>query len=523
MPTDLRVVLIGSSFAPFSLTPGQSIPLQTIKLSLEQRGFSDIVTFPRERQYDIRLVSINRSEGSAFKAELDSLVEGAKRILFGISTTTPEYVRTIEIAKVLKNLYPRSEIVLGGQHLQPETIIGSDGTRYKGPIEVALESGYFDKVFAGHASHFVSYVCDHNGELSGTIPKGLYYMDPITKRIIGESIGHYPQLDSVPFVLEDASVARIITRAACMNSCDYCSVNRGSLGFSREVIRSSLEKLLRYLSLNAPGFTYFDDSNPFEQSSPLLDILDDIEAVPQYRVKKFGFFDPSLFCDASAEDLLIRLVMHGFIDFFTGREVVCEEISNRIGAKLGKKVKNQTQLDNEKSALLFFVGVLKEIKRNFSALFPIPFCLRIAYIVTPFETEDSAIKLFEEMRFFASMADEGVIIKPFFNFLAPYPGTLLRSKYIDLIDFPERFDLFAPNFCLWNPHANPDLINPRSLNLLHQLILLGTTINKLEKFLGLQQNPFTSYLEFARGVFSGEIPLLSQKEIDILFYNSLMS
>jgi hypothetical protein len=443
----LKVVLMSASrsWGPKGIVGGKSLALKTIQAGLMQ-GQKDrrikVSLFPSHYYASPR--------DPNFKIELDSVIDGGKKVIFGLSTTTQDYANFQDLASFLREKYSTATIVAGGAHFRRESVV-RNLVRLKDPIEVALEEGLADAVVVGHAQPFLDFV-NNGGKFDGFSRPGFYHRGN-GGRISGSGYGTYPRLDDIPYIFEDEEkrVAEVLVNDTCANGCGYCSINKGSLGFSREVIERSLRQLLgieRVIEVN------FMDSNPFEpKPGVLLNSLEKIRLDTPFKYK-FGFIDPSLLLDPGGTELALRLFKLGFISFFIGRDVVTEEDARIIGAKYRGTVKSQQQLDAEKKAIKRFIANLsRELTRERKTRsYPlIPFRITFSYIVSPFATPESEVAEDQDQRDLYGLSDDNVKIAPFQRLiLKPYPGTEVRRKFINYVASPGRFDTFDELGSCWD-------------------------------------------------------------------------
>ena len=106
-------------------------------------------------------------------------------------------------------------------------------------------------------------------------------------------------------------------------------------------------------------------------------------------------------------------------------------------------------MDAEKIALEKFIGVLK-FWRSSKEYPPVQFpsSIKLSYIVSPFETEESMVALLDEAEWLCGLSDERVMVNVDVRPLMPFPGTPIRKDHVDFLVDPERLNLV-------NPHSNP--------------------------------------------------------------------
>jgi len=402
----------------------EHIGLTTIDNALRQNGFSNTCLFPKNGG---AVIDFNGNQREIVNT-LRKMRANETGTVFGLSTTSADYPIFIELSKLVRQEFPRAQIIAGGPHFVREKIEG-----VRDPIEVALEENLADAVVAGHADPFVEFVTKHHGQREKVDDPGFYLWDPAAKKVHGHGYGKFPQLEEVPYIF-NPGYGRVSTTwdDTCHNRCGFCTIpaSRSPLFPERTVIRT-FQGLMPQVVI--PAILSLHDSNPFEPER--FDYYRTIfEHLPRfnYLPRKEIFIDPSLLVDANYQKKLIDFFdLHSFWSFFIGREVVSEHSSRLIGSNYRGKAKDQFQLDSEREALKQFVAALKRLSP--------PHRLVLSYILTPFETADSASAVADEIEAFQKLIDDKVNIL-FYPFpLMPYPGTKLRRKLLDKIADPEDY------------------------------------------------------------------------------------
>lgn len=402
----------------------EHIGLATIDNALRQNGFSNTRLFPKNGG---AVIAFTENRGDIVNT-LRAMAANEPGTVFGLSTTSGDYPLFIELSKLVRQEFPRAQIIAGGTHFVREKING-----VRDPIEVALEENLADAVVAGHADPFVELVTQHHGQREKVDAPGFYLWDPSAKKVHGHSYGKFPQLEEVPYIF-NPGYSRVSTMwdDICHNRCGFCTIPKGrSPLFSARTVVKTFQGLMPQVVI--PAVLSLHDSNPFEPER--FDYYRTIfEHLPRfgYLPRKEAFIDPSLLVDADYQNKLIDFFdIHSFWSFFIGREVVSEHNSRLIGSNYRGKAKNQVQLDSEREALKQFIAALKRLSP--------PHRLVLSYILTPFETTDSASAIADEIEMFQKLGDDKVSLL-FYPFpLMPYPGTKLRRKLLDKIADPEDY------------------------------------------------------------------------------------
>jgi len=366
--------------------------------------------------------------------------------LFGLSTTTDDYAKFAGLCRLIAEAFPRALRVGGGPHFQREHLVAA-GRPVLDPVEAALREGLVHAAVCGHGQPLVelaeqidrgwAVLAEGKLKFEAEPPVGLYYLSE--GEVCGQGRGAYPKLAEVPLALESEGRASVLINDTCSNRCDFCSVLRDSPRLDPERAAASLARCLAEEELSHLNFV---DSNPLEgKKFGLYDVLLRGLNGPT----KSLFIDPSLIMEYG-DRLLEFMVRHRVSELFTGREVVAAEVAERAGVRYQGKVKDQRRLDAELEGLKRLVAALKGLPPPTEA----PWSVLVSYIVTPFETRESAEAVISEMASFEAASDERVEVIPQFSFLCPYPGTRLRERYIERIEEPGNYLNYSCMTNVWD-------------------------------------------------------------------------
>ncbi|MFH1389515.1 MAG: hypothetical protein ABIH56_02115 [Candidatus Margulisiibacteriota bacterium] len=401
-----------------------SLGLRTIDAALRRQGFNNT-----------RLPG--RHPKVSLENEIKAFMHDDRQTIFGLQVGNDYWPDFVSQSFALRCDYPGAKIVAGGPAFEREQLRTAGGQLVPDAITVALTEHLADVVVSGYAAPFVEMVARHAGDQAATKLPGLYYLKD--GQVVGHGRGRQPILDPeqdlVPYILiQEDNYAAIMLDNACNNACGFCCVNRGGLGFSQEMVKRTLKHIYQCYDQTKPAQLHFIDSNPFRRVNrfPLLDLFDQFDETHP-NVRKLCYLDPATLTTPGALDLLARLVKHGFISFFLGRDTVDEEVAAKIGVNYKGEAKNQNTLNEEGKAIFGLIEGLgaRPLWRGQ------PFKVTVAYIMTPFESKGSLLRMIGEMekveRAKTTFVETGIR----FHALAPYPGTPIRHWYLDLLKQPD--------------------------------------------------------------------------------------
>jgi len=459
-----------------------------IRQGLEGRGLEAPRLFPPKRLAAFPPRFFDAAELlSWFRSLATADGEGC---IFGFSTTTDDYAKFVGLCQLVAGAFPKALRVGGGPHFQREELAAGGG-RVADPVEVALRAGLVHAAVCGHGRPFielVGQVARGEATLAGAElafeaepPVGLYWLEKGEVR--GQGRGGYPELAEPPLALEADGRANILINDTCSNRCDFCSVLRDTPRLDLGMAAASLARRAAEEGFNHLNFV---DSNPLEgKKFDLYGTL--LNELP--RLTKSLFIDPSLIA-GYGDGLLDFMAKHRVTELFTGREVVAGAVAERAGVRLQGRLKGQAQLDAERQGLDRLVAGLKRLAPPGGGRWSV----LISYIITPFETRESACALIREMATFQAATDDRVEVIPQFSFLCPYPGTRLRQREVGAIEEPGNYLNYSCMTNVWSYSLG------RAVHLIDALRFHA-------KFqLYSPQLIFSSMLEQVARVFSGPEP-----------------
>jgi len=431
---------------PLNKKPIQgTLGLVTIRQALWERGFPRVSIFdPGCRSTpDIvrgrkRIVKRLRSMGAA---ESGAIV--------GISTSTDEYFKFPPLARLVREEFPYATIVAGGSHFLREEIEG-----LVDPVEEALTSGLCDAVQVGHARAFVDFIAEHAGRLDRADGSGFYRFDG--KDVVGKGGGAYPHVSLVPYIFQpNAMKIMAMLGSTCRNGCDFCPAPRSRAPlFDPATVVDSLAGPIDTLRA---GALQLHDPNPFEREG--FDYYDEVFSALDERAltAKILYLDPAAMLD---DDHILRMAKLSWERlgwfFFAGRDAVTEHSARAMGSRFKGRLKDQDQLDDERGAIGRFVRGLSCLHEQDPELKGAKRELTLSYILTPFDTKESAMAIPDDIEAMMELNDENMVVTAGVFPLLPYPGTRVRRRYAAHID-PD-FDFGAARdgtVSPWKPDAGP--------------------------------------------------------------------
>lgn len=366
--------------------------------------------------------------------------------VFGLSTNTDDYAKFAGLCRLVAAAFPQALRVGGGPHFQREQLC-QDGQPVPDPVEAALREGLVQAAVCGHGAPFVALASQlargqasfREGRLRFEVepPQGLYYLEG--EEVRGQGRGGYPELARVPLAMESPGRASVLVNDTCANRCDFCSVLRDT---PRLPLEAAADSLARRVAEEGLAHLNFVDSNPLEgKKFALYDALLGAVGNPT----KSLFIDPSLIME-HGEGLLEFMARHRVSELFTGREVVAEAVAEQAGVRHQGRIKRQEQLDAEAEALRGLIAGLGRLAPPAGS----PWSVLVSYIITPFETRETATALIREMAALQAATDERVEVIPQFSFLCPYPGTRLRERFIAAIEEPGNYLNYSCMTNVWS-------------------------------------------------------------------------
>ncbi len=437
-----------SSRVPDYQSSRGSLGLQTIAAALRFQGFERVSVAQPVAKEALDLAR-DQLEIADFYKGMGAAEEGA---IIGISATSNDYYKFEPLARLLGGAFPKAQLIAGGPAFVRDEIDGAADV-----VELTLRKGLVHAIQVGRSRTFTDFVVKHRGRLDEVDGPGFYRLDPMTHDIVGRGVGLHPHLGQAPFESAGPSSIRMLLGDTCGNGCDFCSAPKsGDPLFSIDQFVEGLDLAVRRHRTAAINLC---DPNPIGRRH--LDFYREAFRVADERVQrtiKYLYIDPATLVDEDHFERVLQLAHEGrFWCLYAGRDAVLESQADAIGTRFEGKLKDQAMLDAEKSALMRFVASLKTFHPRLALMSPRE--ITISYIVTPFDTDETAKALFEDSRDFLSLADATMKVKFLLHPLMPYYGTRLRYKNAHLIDLEQmdfqkvEDDTVTP----WKKDAGPGL------------------------------------------------------------------
>lgn len=401
--------------------------LMTLKEALEQDGFNDIKLFPEN---DFR---------EAGTGNLDRI---AKEVIdygpdvVGISAMSQYYNCLMYIASQIKKSKD-AVIIAGGPHFKfdyydtekqiSNSVIGASLIRISKDGEKCI-----DGVVVGHCQPFVDFLKSF-GTPQRSLPAGLYVFG--SEGVYGQGVGSFPKISKAPYSINEMKHYNegkknrhftVIGNSKCPNMCDYCALDSSKIDITPEMIVSSIrphKDIISYISLV--------DSSPFFYPTYYKEVF--------RAIRKEGISRPiSTYLDSSLigrnRDEVFSMIKEFLLPaFFIGREVTTEASARAIGRNFLGKPRTQEMLDNEKKYISELIEYIRTID------FGVKAGVKISYMLSPFDSLDAIIAVFDEILEFKRKAPEEVDVGAQINLIEPFPGTEIRKKYIDFVEKPNDF------------------------------------------------------------------------------------
>ncbi len=454
-----KVVLVnanGYSIYPFdsytyASEGSRNLGLKIIQKALENEGFDNVSLCPSKPTIVSEYESIEDLKG-----EVRAAAAGEKDVLFGVSTNTQDYPKFQIICDIIGQEFPDSLIVGGGSHFKIEELVTEDSTHYRNPIEVALlgtsqktwkkldKKRLVHGVVVGHAQPLVDLVIKHNGNLEQVMTKGFYKLDD-QDRVVGHDIGRFPRVRRIPYLYRGGEVGMIF-RDSCANRCRFCPIT-GGMNPSIELSKASLMDAIE--ETNATEFAMWC-SNPFPNGVPRFyqELFTELDS--SRIVYKSTYVEPSALA-ANFEELMAYFRNHYFTTFQIGRDVVTYKNAKIIGARLKGQVKSAKQIREDGEAIKKFIGELGKSREPGSP----QKVIEVNYIMTPYETKESALQMVNEAERFYQMSNKNVVVVIQIFGLAPYPGTEVKKQLLEHVLHPEGYLVHASSANDWSYDLGP--------------------------------------------------------------------
>lgn len=445
-----RVVLASTS--QFALAQHElSVPsspshlgLMSIQYGLREAGFRGTSIFHASEGKALDLITDERLVVDAFK-RLGAAEKGA---VIGLSTTSDEAFKFPILSRLMRRAFPGAQIVAGGVHFYRDRIEGHDDF-----VASTLLKGLADAVQVGHAQGFIDLIARHKGRREEVQSPGFYQLSAPSGSVAGKGVGKFPKLASIPHDYDhDERVLSVMLKDTCKNRCDFCTAALGTApSFSPAV---AIEGLCQLLDRYRPVRFRLLDSNPFDGRD--MDYYAEVfEAMDRTRsTLKAVYLNPGLLTTADDRTRLLRFFRkHSVVHFFAGRDAVMENSAQAMGSRYHGQRKNQKQLDAEADGLFDVLCRLRSVPSGN------PINLITSYIVTPFETAESAQAIMDDIDALAVLVCDELRVSAGPFPLMPYPGSALRRLYTDRIDLGEHefHKTSQGTISPWKAHAGPSI------------------------------------------------------------------
>ncbi|MCX8093951.1 MAG: B12-binding domain-containing radical SAM protein [Candidatus Goldbacteria bacterium] len=351
-------------------------------------GLAYIASYLESKGIDSEIIDMNVSQGDA-KTQVDKIKETPD--IIGITSMTSTIMNAYEIAKYLREKFPKAKIIFGGVHptVLPEDVLSRQYIDYV--IRGEGEYSFYKFITGGDIKNIPNlsyrennkYVHNPSGPLIDnldTLPMPAYYKLPIKKYI--PTLGSYKRLPAI---------SMIATRG-CPGKCTFCF---GS--FLGEKIR-----------MHSPDYL-IEEIKFLQKNHGIKEILfyDDTFTTFRHKVKEFcnkiieQKIDISWVCfsrvDTIDEETLKLMKKAGCHQIMYGIESGSEEILKNINKKVNKeKAKIAVQLTKK-------VGIE---------------CRTTYMLGNPGETEETIMQTVK----FAIELDPDIAL---FNITTPFPGTAM--------------------------------------------------------------------------------------------------
>ncbi len=413
MKENIRISVINArEVSSFFNMADESPAVATLLRLLEEKGIS-AASFPDTEE---------RSDILGYEDKIEAFLKENPSDIVAFSCWTSGYAMAVDMACVARRVCPDALIMAGGPHFSSIE-----------EIETALNAGEFDIIFRGGGSPFVDFCAGlASGDISvertpsGLFIKGCFCEDGLCCKngegavVIGKR-GKLKGAVSPVLEINDAYAdIRIIVRDICPNGCDYCVIEPSSqIGDSFGVLLSYCGSFSRFIGseIKKPVRFALADSAPFADRRKLRPLLDEFLKISPGA--SFSLFADPQDIDGDMFDIIER---YNVTSLFFGRDRVTED--RVLGRRFRGAIRSQAMLDEERhkiEELAVFVSSLK----NTSA------CeIYLGYILSPFETAETSLKMTEELKFFSeyNLIHGGSALQTNLFVLDPYPGTAVAGR-----------------------------------------------------------------------------------------------
>lgn len=302
-----------------------------------------------------------------------------------------------------------------------------------------LKASNIDAWCVGHASPIPPFLNDYqegklifeNNAFSGSTSQEEGMFLKTKEEIVGKGRGEFPYKNLKSFVvdgLEDSNLkVDFFGTSNCKNQCDYCSACKGGGEIPIAWWIDNMKKLAEKKNLKEVLINHYEE-NPLvpyniKTTKKFWNSLINLGISPKLLN---CYLDPSAtYKTNNLRESLKEVTFEGSV-FSVGRDTCSEETSKKLGRRYLGKIRDQEMLDREHSALTDFIQEVEGI-------------CAVYYILTPWETENSANALLEEWEELLAI-NNNIHISGFP--LIPHFGTPIREKYRKSIRFnaPHNLD-----------------------------------------------------------------------------------
>ncbi len=388
-------------------TAESTIPLATISFWLEREGAKDIAFFPSDG-YE---ADISNAAG-----QFECFLSAHTAPVFGISCWSNSFTSAVRYSSQIRAKYRDAIIIGGGAHFNS-----------RDNMRKALDEDIFDMVLIGGADPFLEFMKNIREKrtsaaktaggirINGIMPgSGLHWRG--SSRL---PHGRFSKA-AVPvmFMTENGGEVTAIFSDRCGNGCEYCTVHMNNPApQSREITENMVAESCLYLqSVNGkPVNIAIMDSSPFLDTNrkETAGTLKKISAACK-NIRYTVLADPHDF-DAGFEELVLR---YNIATIFIGRDRISAD--SFIGRRLHGRLRATEELDRERETLAGFIRGMNTQ--------PAARELYIGYIASPYETEEEADMLINEIAYFVGAAEGKTVVQPNIFILNPYRGTKVWKK-----------------------------------------------------------------------------------------------
>ncbi len=295
---------------------------------------------------------------SNFESVVRDYIQRSGTLFFGITTTTPQLPSAVAITKLIKELSPRSRVILGGPHV---TLINSayklekkNGLSGRATRAMDLMRDCFDVLVAGDGEKSIFLALEKDvpkiidaDELDSNLFINHQDELPVPAR-------HLVDVSSYKYSIDGERALSLISQLGCPFGCGFCG-GRNSPSFRRIRSRSTesvvAEMVHLYKTYGIKGFMFYDDElNVSPKMIELMKAIKDAQVKLGVEWRLRGFLKSQLFNEEQAKIMYDAGFRWLLIGFESGSKKILENINKRatvedntrcmdIAHKYGLKVK----------------------------------------------------------------------------------------------------------------------------------------------------------------------------------------